>query len=725
MRPRLYSQQEASVTISGILADKHRVEGESKPDDSGNNKELDHGQTQTIDLVLEVREEASFHADSWLDVGNICLFPAAADHYEDFSDVVLRALDYGQFEWKLPLIETLKFSTKEAVDFAENASADQAIKNENRANRAVIEGVEDIIKRLLMLPPVFDPIRVSEMPFKKPITLVTDTCAVIKGGLDFATTFLFPMSRIKIPGVVALEILNMTDSFIALWRSTQSKGTRRVHCLANHIKSQGAQRALMRLEWHSSVEVERPIEHGDPIRSIFISEKDPDLDQLNLKTTQRSLADRLVFETAKEHRIRLNPNHPISVLTSDQGLARMSLAEGMQVLYFGASRELTPFGACLTGSLFQPFSPDIITVSMSSILWEFATCFGRARLRCPDSSFSFEVIAMGTDVPWYPYQSQEDLLWCKWEYTAPRIALIAGPIANDATEIETGSHLPADVPTIIGGPEKEKSIKKFTRKKLKGYRIKPNTFFSLIMSIASRESFTLDEGLKMIGNENERSFRDYASLLESGGFIGRRDGLYLVKPSIGNFSQSIISKNLDEMCRSIRKIECLGEFVDFLKNNGSIIKRHEQIPIRESAINGYLVLLSASGLVASIPNQGIFVTDVVPDAETFLNMAMTAYRKLAIADPFVLTGAWLEELIMSNGVHPIHSKRLLEEAVTLGLLSRYYEGSTPDTRFEGHVIHVVDFKQGTVQVKKVHLYNGGFLSEQRASVRIRLERKLK
>lgn len=654
-------------------------------------------ETTTL-FSLEVREEHCFGAESWLSLGNLCVSPSHPDRDETPALVNERAVRFGQFTWHLP-------SSEGIADQLEGLMGAEGKKD--KALRAVREGIQDITRRLLLQLPTFDPLYVADMPFRTPTTLVADTSAILQGALDFTARFLFPMARVKIPSVVALEVLNMTDRYMAIRRSEKKRNS--ADSLADHIRSQGAQRALLRLEWHSDVEVERPLQGTDPLRSIFIDDKEQSVTLLNLKEVQRSYADRLVFESAKEHQSRLSANHPVSVLTSDQGLARMALSEGMRPLYFEARRTPLPFGEVLAGGLLHPFRQELYTVSLPALLWELATCFGQARLKSREADLEFRVVAISADLPWYPYQSAEDLLWCTWCYP------------NGAAD-ETAEPTTVTIPTILESPAPMVDETRPAPGFITAYRFAPKTMIRLIAALAQEGELSREEAKTLAGVGTPRSFKDYESFLVSGKLAEVSQNHLRKTPSLNALYRGLRASDLDAIGACWRQVPSFSRFLEAIASTLEGAQPLANLPMRDATRRPYMVLAELSGLALHIPDQGVVLTPNKPDPEAFTEAGLRAYGKLATTDPLILSGAWLEELALHDGIHPLRARTLLQQAYDRGLLKRYFEGSTPETRFERHGLDMLDVLPDALSIKRVHLYHGDFLSPDRSSVRIKLER---
>ena len=96
--------------------------------------------------------------------------------------------------------------------------------------------------------------------FGRPATVVSDTSGVLQGGLDFIVRHI-PKARVKVPAIVQMEIRNFSHRFFKIRRESKSdkQKQRAAKQLVEHLNSQGAERALLRLELQDDVEIERTI----------------------------------------------------------------------------------------------------------------------------------------------------------------------------------------------------------------------------------------------------------------------------------------------------------------------------------------------------------------------------------------------------------------------------------------------------------------------------------
>ena len=351
-------------------------------------------------LRLEIREDVCFDTDTWVSAGVVTLHPEPAGASQDRSDAkaaVQQALRYGFFDWTLPAQERLEQDLTAAVKSSDgHRPADKAKIGE------AAKAVAHTALRCGLAHPMIDAMALSRMPFRSTVSVVADTSAVLQGGLDFVALHLAPAARITIPAVVHMEILNLIDRYFSQRRA----GKPGARMLLDHVLSQGGQRVLLRLEREHQLERSRI--GADPLRGII--QPDSEDKSLGLQRVQRSFADRLILETAIQRRNRVDPNHPVMLMTADQGQARMALAEGIEPMFFDANGVSHLFGTTLSGVTFRPFTDRTRThaVALTRVLWELAVAFGRARAISVDTDDGLEVAAIGPTLSWQPYHSVDD-----------------------------------------------------------------------------------------------------------------------------------------------------------------------------------------------------------------------------------------------------------------------------------------------------------------------------
>jgi hypothetical protein len=236
---------------------------------------------------------------------------------------------------------------------------------------------------------------------------------------------------------------------------------------------------------------------------------------------------------------------------------------------------------------------------------------------------------------------------------------------------------------------------------------------------------TLDEAdaWSALGVNNSRTYQEYRSFLASGAFIERVDGGIEGLPALSDLWTSLRTVNLPGLLGCLERVPSFVAFLEFVRTNGNRPDWSQVLPMRDGTASGYKGLAEISGAALATPGRGICLTPWNGATAEFAEMALEAYSGLAATTPWVLSGQWLEECAWTRGVHPILARTRLEEALQQGLISRSFEGSTPETRFDSHTLDVLENKEGMPNIRRVHLYRGDFLMTSRASVRIRLERR--
>ena len=377
-----------------------------------------HGNKSAQDvpnLNLQVREDKCFR-NNWVTAGRIQLFPEPplASAQETVTDMqrIVEALRLGFFEWSVPSQSDLASDIESVLQQPpRNGFTATQRKKILDATKTVVH----IAMRCGLAHPVFDALMLGHMQSRRPLSIVVDTNAVLQGGLDFFARHVTPRARIKVPALVHMEILNFCERYF----SQRHKESYTPRMLVDHLNGQGGQRVLLRLETDRGVEFERPRLGADPLRGVVAPDSDAEDKNLGLQQIQRSFADRLILETAVQHRDQVGPEHPVMLLTADQGLARMAVAESIQPIFFDSNAVSHLFGERLSGIGFVPFSmdgPRFHSVSLVDVLWEFAATFGASRLASDVDKTALEVVALGEDVAWQPYHSYEDLLWTREGY---------------------------------------------------------------------------------------------------------------------------------------------------------------------------------------------------------------------------------------------------------------------------------------------------------------------
>ena len=650
--------------------------------------------------MLCIREDKCFKGDEWFELGNVTLKPGAPEPGEDASDRLLAAVSFGFFEWRCVTAEEALNRLAQLLQVTKEEHRDKA--------RRALDAIACVAARIGLIHPSFDADALGQMPFRRPTTVVVDTSSILQGGLDFVVHFLYPMARLKVPAIAHMEILNAADNYFKSRRSATLTESLKPKALLDHVMSQGGQRALLRLELQTDAEIERGRLGADPLRGVVQSGSDAEDKNLGLQAIQRSFADRLIFETARQHLSLSSPDHPVMLMTADQGLARMTLGEGMPTLFFEATSFNTLSGRTLSGTTFDPFRGRVYPISLTDILWEFAVTFGMARLVSSDGSRSVEVCAMGETLAWSPYHAKDDLLWVR--FTGDPTAKPPRSVAAKVVKTK-----PAKAPETAKAPKAP--VEPTQRKQYAGsYKFGLTKMFLLIDKLSSSGSLKPDEVLEALALGSGGQTDDYRNFLLAGGFI---EGSVEIEatPALQELVTALKKGDFETALGLFRRVPSFAGFVDFL------LGARADNPVAQRAIPPYTGLSEIVCIGFEIPEEKLFGTPNRPTPEDFTELAFKVYEGFAgDSDDYVLTGLWLEGLVREGGVHPITSRRLLEESREKGLLQRFTEGSTPETGYQNHTLYVLDTAQGGLNVRRLGIFEGDFVLPGKSSVSIRLKR---
>lgn len=664
-----------------------------------------------------VQEERAFTESKFLSLGEINLFPDQETH-EHSDDDFTRAVRHGAFEWTIPDESAVKAELLACLGFSGNS--EKAQKAEGKVRR-IVDMVASAAVRLGLNHPIFDPRSLEGMPFRRPTTVITDTTGVLQGALSFVARFLHPSARIKVPAVVQMEIVNFADRFM---NNRRAPNVKQVDLLADHLKSQAGQRVLLQLELHSDVELERTFLLGDPLRGAFQREEDKELKELNLSVAIRSYADRLILESARQHQSQVSHGHPVMLLTSDQGLARMALAEGLAPLYFRSVKAGAFFGKRLTGANFNPFTGGLYTCSIPQIIWELATIFGTAKLETSDGMASILVHAIGEKLAWAPYHSHDDLLWVDASENlfevppSPSVTQQTADVRN--TGKSTGDKTNKKPKTSI----KQNEVTKKPTSKLKDsiglYKFSVDRLLSLIDTLENEQELPSATIMRIIGVNTESAVDEYRRFLESGAAVKITQTAWTTTPILKQVSIALRNVDLVRLREALSSFPSYSGLINLLRDHP---KREPLLPTSFGRANStYFALAEVSGIGINIYGRGFYATVNEPTNDAFALTAISAYDRLEEGNGWVATGRWLEELATSEGIHPLIARSRLQTASELGLLKRVTEGSTTDTKFERHTVRVLGHENGVPVIKIEHLYRGDFLIPGKASSSLKIEK---
>ncbi|MGI4790858.1 MAG: hypothetical protein ACRYFS_18660 [Janthinobacterium lividum] len=681
-------------------------------------------------LSLDLGEDICFGLDNWINVGDIRLFPTnsietTSTFYSDAIYTQALAAKFGGYEWQLP--------TEEEIERSIDNGLKEALADEKKmVVKIFLQALQDAIRRSLLLYPIFDAHGLSGMPLTRPTTIVPDTSAVQQGALSFICQFLTPAARIKVPAIVHMEIMMQVDNYFSGVRFNpdhKNKKNYRAAALRSHVLSQGGQRTLLRLEIESDAELERGDLGADPLRGIVLPSSDPEDKALGLSKISRSFADRLIVETARQFRSQVRPDHPLALLTSDQGMARMAMAEGLDVIFFQARSAPVVCGRRLTGTLFHPFKRELYTIPLINVLWELAVSFGAIRLLNQETNAFLELWAIGgEELSWQTDHVREDLLWVTHTPISnvtigqTGMSTEAQSISDDLNSLPNTETITNSDPEAIVAGDPPGIVGELLPVTVSYYKFTPNKMIKFIEALSKNQCSSKAEAKEVIGVQTTEETRRYINFLRSGEFI-QQDGDHIFSnESTKTFWSVLITSDASGLLKMLLRIpsfQLLYKYVCEKKR----IEFSEELPVTAFARNTYINMGEAALAWLSIPNDGIFVTGFEPSSEEFARIALEVYTQIAVKEQLehVLTGQWLELLARKYAIHPVVAKTELAETRKKNLLQVYLEGSTPDTRFDRHTVFTLSSESGRPMFEPRFLYDGSFLLPGTSSVRIKIE----
>jgi hypothetical protein len=523
-----------------------------------------------------------------------------------------------------------------------------------------------------------------------------------------------------------MEVIQQADNFLKQRRSATKRSNS--HQLFDHVLSQSGQRALLRLELRADTEIERSPLMGDPLRNAFQKDGDQELAELGLSVPLRGYVDRLILESTRQHQAQSSPGHHVQLLTADQGLARMALAEGIAPLFFQASKANDLFGRRLSGTVFSPFSADIYRVSLESVLWELATAFGSAKIISADGKRWAVIAAIGHDLVWSPVHSRNDLLWLRSEGLPSARILEEANLASERGEGPDSVEVlvpKAKKPVIKTAKPKKAVVREVRQPRSLSepagyYRLNIERLFKFFVAAADEGVMKESKALEVLGSVTPGEYRRF---LLAGAFAEIANAAWTLTEAGLTASTAIKQVDCAALLEQFVRVKSVASFVEAMRAapTGHAVNP----PLPERSRTTYLGLGEILCIGATVAGQGYFPTHASLGLTEFVEVALRRFQALDTGDGYVSAGSWLEALVLNDGIHPVVARNQLAEASAAGLVRRSTEGSTLDTRHDDHAIQILKMHAGAPRVDLVHLYRGDFLIPQKSSSSIRLERPVK
>ena len=437
--------------------------------------------------------------------------------------------------------------------------------------------------------------------------------------------------------------------------------------LFDHVMSQGAHRALLRLAIDPRIEIERSSLGSDPLRGVVQPDSDAEDRNLGLQVVQRSFADRLILETAIQHRDAVMPDHDVMLLTSDQGLARMALAEGIQPLFSDANATNEIFGSTLTGVVFVPFLRDATRLSHCSlpdILWESATSFGSARLVGDQTGATYTVSALQSTVPWKLHHSLEDLLWAEVSLpsalptdeaarTSPKPTTEPQPSRQDANQTTNTGGVPSRSPSREAPRARPTRPTRSRRRGHGTYAFRLSSMLDLLETLSDRDSISDADAMSCVNVKSKSAYGEYYNFLAAGGFATRDRNQLHKSPAMEEIVSALRIPDHGALSRSLQRVPSFASLVRNLKLAFPLTRA--DAGLREDAFRTYVGLAELACIGMRVHEQGVYATPNNPTPAQFVEPALSAFDAVRRGERFALTGG-LAGTPRNRVRHPPHSR---------------------------------------------------------------------
>jgi hypothetical protein len=243
---------------------------------------------------------------------------------------------------------------------------------------------------------------------------------------------------------------------------------------------------------------------------------------------------------------------------------------------------------------------------------------------------------------------------------------------------------------------------------------------NLMGALASATSLGGSRARAVLGLQEGSQIEDYTNFLASGGFV-QNDREALVKTDkLDRLWTALKLRHLPEIQSLLMEVPSFAKFTESIRSGPA--REAGELSVASRSLSTYTALAEISGIALAVPDEGLFRTPNNPRPDVFAGVALGEWGRLSSGTvDWILTGDWLESLARGHGIHPLVARDRLEEARAAGLIERYAEGSTPDTRFSKHTVYVLDFQNAKPTIQAVGLYEGTFLIPGRGSVMLRLK----
>ena len=226
------------------------------------------------------------------------------------------------------------------------------------------------------------------------------------------------------------------------------------------------------------------------------------------------------------------------------------------------------------------------------------------------------------------------------------------------------------------------------------------------------------EAMETVGATSERTYAEYYRFLLAGDLVSRSGARVQATDALMSLTTALRDSDFDGIRSCLAMVPSFGEFLQTLDERRGLERTESGI----RAFPAYSAFAEMCCAGIRLESAVILATPENPVPEVFAEIAIAAYDSVRRGEALVLTGSWLEHLVREFRIHPVRARQRLAEAKQGGLLRRYFEGSTPETRFPDRKVHVLENREGHPTLREVNLYHGDFLHPGHSSASIRLVR---
>ena len=250
-------------------------------------------------------------------------------------------------------------------------------------------------------------------------------------------------------------------------------------------------------------------------------------------------------------------------------------------------------------------------------------------------------------------------------------------------------------------------------------RLNVSYLLALIDLLDNERSVAEDSVISAVGARNRDGIDEYRRFLLSGGLIQVENRTWTATKAVQNISIALRNEDVSALRSLLLAVPSYQLFSRRISETavGAVWDPKEF----KRSVTTYRTLGEITQICAPITGEGVYPTPAEPDLSSFVPIAVERFQSLAKGEDLVATGAWFEELIRKDGIHPAIARVRLNDASARKFLTRSTEGSTTDIRLDNHVIQVLRLQAGKPMIAAIHLYRGDYLIPGKSSTSLRIQ----